>query len=402
MSIANGSASDLYRRLLRLGPRRDGNVAVWLGHPRLGGALRRLLLHRALRWTVVFLPTLLAGAYFFLVAADQYESEARFIVRSAARPEVPGGLALLVQLGLGRSQDDSFIVQDYLTSRDAIDRLQTQLPLREMFNREGADFLARYPSVLYGPRAEQFYRYFQHMVSVVHVDKTGISTLRVSAFNAVDAHNLAETLLGSGEELVNRINHRLQTDAVGNSLRELQTAQQRMVDAQIELTNFRNRELILDPARSAVALAELIARLSSELGATQAQVAEMRSGAAASPQLLALQRKASALEEQIARERARVASGGDDLAGRIAVYERLSLEREFANRMVGAAEAELVRSRTEAARQLLYLERIVEPNLADYPTQPKRVRSVLTIFAVNLLILLICWLIWSGVREHAQ
>ena len=83
-------------------------------------------------------------------------------------------------------------------------------------------------------------------------------------------------------------------------------------------------------------------------------------------------------------------------------YERLSLEREFANKMTSAAEAELVRSRAEASRQLLYLERISEPNLADDSTQPKRIPSVVTVFAANLLLVLVGWLILSGVREHAQ
>ena len=37
------------------------------------------------------LPTLLSAVYFFFIAADQYESESRFVVRSAARP-APGPL----------------------------------------------------------------------------------------------------------------------------------------------------------------------------------------------------------------------------------------------------------------------------------------------------------------------
>ena len=69
---------------------------------------------------LLFLPTTLTMGYFFFVAADQFESEARFVVRSASKPEVPGSFAVLVQLGLGRSQDDSFIVQDFLRSRDAV------------------------------------------------------------------------------------------------------------------------------------------------------------------------------------------------------------------------------------------------------------------------------------------
>ena len=69
--------------------------------------------------------------------------------------------------------------------------------------------------------------------------------------------------------------------------------------------------------------------------------------------------------------------------------------------MVSAAEAELVRARSEAARQQLYLERVVEPHRADYSTQPRRIRSVLTVLAANVVLVLIGWLIISGVREHS-
>jgi capsular polysaccharide transport system permease protein len=405
MNLPIGARAERYRRLLSLNSSPAPALAWPDDRPSLGvrvaTALRRLWRDRVLRWTVFFLPTFLTAAYFFVVASDQYESEAQFVVRSAARPEVPGGLAFLVQLGLARSQDDSFIVQEFMTSRDAIEQLRTRLPLEEMFHPEGADFLARYPSLLYGPEGEEFYRYFQRMVSVVHADKTGISTMRVRAFHAADADDIAKMLLIMGEDLINRINQRLQTDAIGNSQAALQTAQARVIEAQAALTEFRNRELIVDPMRNAVALAELIARLSAELGTTQAQIAEMKVGSAASPQLLGLQRKAAALDEQIAAERARIVGDKAGLAARIATYERLTLEREFANRMLSSAEAELVRARAEAARQLLYLERIVEPHLADYATQPKRVGSVLTVAALNVIALLVFWLFRTGVRDHA-
>lgn len=363
--------------------------------------LRLLPRHRALRWTALLLPSILAVVYYGLIAADQHESEARFVVRSAARPEMSGTLSFLVQLGLARSQDDSFIVQDFIASRDAVDRLKARLPLLRIYGHEGADFLARYPSLLYGPEEEQLYRYLKNMISVVHSERTGISTLRVRAFDAADARAVAATLLLLSEELVNRLNARLQTDAIANSAAEVKTAQERLIEAQTRLTEFRNRELMVDPARNAVALAELIARLSAELGAVQAQIAEMKGGTAASPQLVGLQRKATALEQQIGEERRRVADDRDGLATRIAAYERLQLEREFARRMLASSEAELVRARSDAARQMLYLERIVEPHVADYPTQPKRIRSLGTIVAANLLLLLVGWLIYTGLMEHA-
>ncbi len=368
-----------------------------IGLALVAGSLWR---RRTVRLALLFLPTLLAALYFFLIASDQYESEARFVVRSAARPEMPGGLSFLVQLGVARSQDDSFAVQEFMTSRDAIDKLRESLPLLAMFDRDGADLLARYPSVFYGPEEERFYRYFQRMVSVIHTDKTGISTLRVRAFRAEDAEQIAKALLTLGEGLVNRINQRLRTDMVANSLSELGVAQGRLIDAQTALTAFRNRELMIDPVRNAVALAELIGLLSGELGATQAQISEMKVGSAASPQLQGLQRKAGALEEQINRERARIA-GDKGLAPRIAAFERLTLEREFANRLVSSAEKELAQARTEANRQSLYLERVVNPHRADYSTYPRRIASTLTVAAANILLVLIGWLIFSGIREHA-
>lgn len=353
------------------------------------------------RTFVLLLPTILCAIYYYFIAADQYQSEAHFVVRSPSKPDASGGLSFLVQLGLVKSQDDSFIVQDYITSRDALKALAAAIPIEELYNRDGADFLARYPSILYGPKEEQFYKYYKQMVSVVHADKSGITTLKADAFRPEDAHLIAETLLKLSEGLVNQINRRLQTDAIANSLAELTTAQARVIGAQAALTEFRNRELVVDPGRNAVALAELIAHFSAELGGAQAQLIEMKVSSPGSPQLGILQRRAAALEQQISQERGRVAGDKGGLAARIADYERLVLEREFANRMLGAAEGELVRARAEAARQLLYLERIVEPNLPDYATLPKRLRMVITFLVINVLLLGLAWLVFSGVREHA-
>lgn len=360
----------------------------------------RAFFSMAARFAVIFLPTIASTIYYFAIASDQYESEAKFLVRSAARSETSTGLAFLVQLGLARSQDDSFVVQDFITSRDAIERLRHRMPLESMYHDRDADFLAKYPSVLYGPHSEEFHRYFQRMVSVAHSDKTGIATLRVKAFRPNDAHSIAKELLSQSEELVNKMNQRLLTDAVSLSSDQLISAQERLVAAQAALTDYRNRELLIDPTYNAVALADLISRLSVELANTRAQVSEMQQGTAGSPQLVGLQRKASAIEMEIAAERGKIA-GDKGLAARIAAYEKLALEREFAGRLLTAAEAESARSRSEAARQLLYLERVVEPNLPDYALYPKRFEIVLMIFAFNALLMLIFWLVYSGVREHA-
>lgn len=357
---------------------------------------RRLILI----WAVLLLPTWLAILYYGLIATDQYESEARFVVNSSARQSVPAGLSLLTSLGLDRSQDDSYAVQDFIGSRDAIARLRPRLPLEKMFRAGDADFLARFPSILYGDREEQFYAYFKRMVTVLHSPTTGVTTLQVRAFDPADARDIASALLDESEQLINRMNLRAHTDTVRTAQSDLEHAQQRLIDAQLALTVFRNREMLIDPTRNAATLGELIAQLSAELASTRAQLRELSAGSAASPQMPGLRRKVTALEQQITQERARVGRDADGLADRIGDYERLSLERDFARTQLGNAEAELVRAREDATRQRLYLERVVQPSLPDYATHPERIRLMFTVFFANLLLLMIGWLIYSGVREH--
>jgi capsular polysaccharide transport system permease protein len=348
------------------------------------------------------LPTVIASAYYFLIASDQFESEARFIVRSASKPDMPGSLGFLVQLGFGRAHDDSFIVQEFITSRDAVSKLEAVMPLRKFYGRHEADFLARYPSILFNASNEEFYEYFRRMLDVGLVDKTGISHIRARAFKPEDAERIVEQLLVFSEQLVNRINERLQKDAVDLGQQRLEAAERRLVDAQAALTDFRNRELLIDPSRNAVALSELIGKLSAERATTHAEIAALRPTAGASPQVADLMRREAALHRQIGEERARIAGDATGLASRMAEFERLSLEREFASSVVKTAETDLVKARQAASKQLLYLERVSGPNLSDYPTKPRRTRVVVTIFAANMLLILVSWLLLSGVKEHLQ
>jgi capsular polysaccharide transport system permease protein len=58
-------------------------------------------------------------------------------------------------------------------------------------------------------------------------------------------------------------------------------------------------------------------------------------------------------------------------------------------------------AREQAQNQQLYIEHVVQPNLADYPLYPKRVTSFLIVLATSLVTYGIAWLMIAGVREHA-
>jgi capsular polysaccharide transport system permease protein len=77
----------------------------------------------------VLIPTFCASLYFGLFASDVFTSESRFVVRSPDRQTAsPLGL-LLRGSGFSRAQDDSFSVQEYMLSRDALRELTREVNL---------------------------------------------------------------------------------------------------------------------------------------------------------------------------------------------------------------------------------------------------------------------------------
>lgn len=354
---------------------------------------------------VVAAPTLVAAIYFLLIASPRYVSEAQFVVRAPNASQQPSALGVALQgVGIQTAQGDAFAVHEYIRSRDALNELQRSFDVADMLGRRGADPFSRYPRPWEGRSEEGLYEGLQRFVVVGYDSTTGISTLRVEAFSAADAQKIAEGLLQGGERLVNRMNVRAARDTLLHARNAQETARQKSAEAQAALRNFRNQENFLDPELSAKESADVIVNLRRAVADLQAQREQIAAGAPSSPQLSALDARIKAYNDQIASERAKVAnqSGGGSLASKSAIYQQLTLRQELADKELAQATATLISAEQDAQRQKLYLERIVNPNAPDESTQPKRLLSILAVFASMMVVYGIGWLAWAGLREHAQ
>jgi capsular polysaccharide transport system permease protein len=357
----------------------------------------------ALRIALVLLPTLLAIVYYGAFASDRYVSEARFVIRTASKASsLTGGLGALMELvGMSRSEDDAYAVRDFLTSRDAMHELEARVDLPSLYRHREADPFIRYPSLLFRPSDEGFFRYFEHRLSVVVNNSTGLTTLKIEAFRPEDATKIAETMLELGEGLVNKLNARMQADAVRVAAAEVARTEQLSIDKQVAVTAFRNRELILDPTASSTMVVELIGKLAANLADVRTQIAETQANAPGSPQMQSMRQQAAAIEQQIQTERARVANNTDGLADKIEQYERLILEEKFSEQALTQAMTALELARVDARRQQLFLERVVEPGVPDEAIMPERWSSVFTVFGFNVIFAGVLWMLVAGLSEHA-
>ncbi len=373
------------------------------GRPRRPNRLRQMLARRG--WFILFvvLPTVLAAGYYYGIAADQYEAEARFVVRGN-QPSGPsiGGLGQILGLtaGLSAAQSESFSVDDYMASHDAVGALQKRLDLVTIFRRPEADFFSKlwWPD----PTAETLLRYYRNQVTIQFNEDTGITTIKAHTFEPQDSRNLVQALLSLSEERVNEFNERAIQDTVRVAQREVDTAEQRVVAAQKSLTTFRMHEQDIDPQKTSTAQLALIHTLQLQLAQARAQLA----GAGASvrqdsPQFVALRDRIRALEGQIAIEAGRLTGQNGALAPVLADYEQLTLQREFAQTSYTSALTALENARLQAMRQQLFVVNVVRPNLPERALFPRSTIMVATVFLGLLLSYSIGWLIVAGMREHA-
>lgn len=371
--------------------------------PKPGGRILLALPRRRGFQLTVLLPLLLAALYLFGLAADQYVSEARFTIRSregGAQVASPLG-ELLGGAALRQGADPGIAIRDYLTSLDALRELRDAVDPVAIWRRPEADALARLWWA--DPSAEHLLWYYRRMVSVSYEPTIGVVILTVRAFRPEDAKAIADRLLEQAEAFVNRLSERARIDTLRVAQEEVQRAEERVIAARQALTAFREREAALDPTREAAASLEAVARLEGLLAQTRAELQErlgfMRPD---NPQIGVLRNRIESLEREIAEARRRITAGEAAIPQQLATYERLMLEREFADRQLASAIGSLEAARIEAQRQQLFLARIVEPNLAEYPLYPRSL-LILTTLAVVLLVLYgVAWLIAAGIREHAR
>jgi len=361
---------------------------------------RGIFTRRPYAWSVL-LPTLLAAIYFFGMAAAQYVSESRYIVRARTQSATSLLGEALNSAGFRAASEDATAMKDFLLSHDAVDGLRQQMDLVGMFRRPEADIWAR--MWFDNPQSERLVDYYRTRVTAIIDSSSGITTLTVRSFRPQDSLEINRALLSLGEGLVNRLNRRIVEDTVENSRREVARGEQRITAATQAISEFRERERALDPSRSAVLAVETIGRLEGQLATARGELQALQNFARPNnPQVLNLQNRIQALQTQVTEERRRTSTiGTEGFTEQVAAFERLRLEAEFGGRQLTAATAGLERALADAQRQQLYLQRVVEPNLAERNRYPKRFTSVLYVFVGLSVLYGLVWLMVAGVKEHA-
>lgn len=367
--------------------------------PKQGLVQRLKKINRVFLLTVA-IPTTAAILYYGLIASDVYVSESRFVVRSPQKQTQTNIVGALLQgTGFARAQDDTYPVIDYIQSRDALRELNARNYIVREYSDHG-DLISRFGG--WGDNSfEDLWEYYGKRIASVDFDSTSaITKLQVRAFTAKDAATINERLLEMSERLVNRMNRRAATDTVAFAEHEVDLATARAKDAAAALARYRKTYTVFDPDKQSALQLQQATTLQTQMLAAQTQLAQLEAIAPKNPQIAVLKTSIANLQQQIEAATTGVAGGKNSLADKAAVYARMQLDSQFADKQLASAMGALENARAEAQRKQLYLERLIEPNTPDIAIEPKRLKGIFEVFALGMIAWGILTLLIAGVREH--
>jgi capsular polysaccharide transport system permease protein len=366
--------------------------------------LRFLKKINVLLTVVVIIPTILSVIYYGLIASDLFHSESKFVVRSAQRQQAPSLLGSILSGSIfTRTQDEAYVVHDFILSRDALVELNKTLNLGKAYASEKNDFLTRFPAPWSDDSFESLYRHYQNHILISYDNTSGISTLRTASHDASLAQLTNERLLAMSEQLVNEISERGRNDLIRYATAEVTDAEKRVKEASSALAGYRSQRIVFDPERQAALQLQQLSKLQDELIASKSQLAQLKALSPENPQIPVLQKRTEMLQTEVNNETARVLGRGDtSLAGKAADFERLNLEKAFAERQLASAMTAMENARNESRRKSMYLEKIVAPITADRAAEPRRLRAIALTLTFSIMLYAVLSLLVAGIKEHQE
>ena len=354
---------------------------------------------------IVLLPVGAASWYLYERAADQYKSTLGFTVRSedvSSAVDILGGLGS--SFGGGSGAQDSDILYEFMRSQQLVENIDAKLDLRTMFTKKrDPDWLLSFDP---DGTIEDLTQYWQRMVRIAYSASTGLIEIRILAFTAEDAKAIADEIFVENSRLINELSAIARADTMRYATEDLEQSIERLKQTRETLTKFRLENQIVDPNADIQAQMGLLTTLQTQQAEALidfdllADIA--REG---DPRLEQAQRRIDVIETRINAEREKfgvggAGPGGVEFATIIADFERLTVDREFAEAAYAASLSARDAAVAEANRKSRYLATYIKPTQAEKAEYPQRLILIGVIGFFSFLIWSILSLVYYALRDR--
>ncbi|MBM6636249.1 sugar transporter [Leclercia adecarboxylata] len=340
----------------------------------------------------------IAVIYFGFIASDRYVSRAELVVKQADQIKMlPDALSML---GLGGSNhQDILLIQDYLKSKDLLDKLNKELGLKAHYQSHKVDYFSRLPDNV---SQEEFLKYYREHLSL-HLDElSGVLTIELQAFDPIYGQQVVGLMLKESEGFINQLGHQVALEQLAFVEKEVDRAYQRVQTEKTKVIDFQNKHHLISPESTSKARLTVVSQIEGELARQQAQLKQLQSYMKeTAPAVVSVRSRVEALTQQLAQEQGRLTGEDKDAMNEVtAKYLDVQTKATLAADLYKTGLISLEQAKVEAYRKLKHLLVISQPTLAEDAEYPRRLYNLATI---GVLLCLLYGLIVMGLatlREH--
>jgi capsular polysaccharide transport system permease protein len=349
----------------------------------------------------VAIPTLLAGYYFYRVATPMYASFTEFVIQKADNPSIPGGGAGLFSSSLLATAQDSIAVQGYLSSRDAMTRLDKDLGFKQAFQGDKVDALQRLDDDVSNEKA---YKAYKKRVRIGFDPTEGIIKMEVVTPSPEMSFEFSKALIGYAEQKVDQLTQRLRKDQMQGAGEGYKKAEANFMAAQDRVVELQEKLGVLSPEGEISAKMALIQQLEADLQQRQLELVELMDNPRPNKtKLSVLERSIKSREGLIKKLRTEMTMdsvGTTSLAKVTAELQSAQAQLLLRQELLSGSLLQLETARVEANRQTRYLSMAVSPVKPDEPSYPKAFENTLLSAVVFAGLFLMVSLTASILREQ--
>lgn len=351
-------------------------------------------------------PIVASAWYLYERAEDQFASTLGFTVRSediSSAADILGGLGASLGGGSGASSDAD-ILFEFIRSQELVTLVDERLNLRSIYSRHAETD----PIFAFAPDGtiEDLTDFWRRVVRISYDTGSGLMELRVLAFDPQEAKSIAEAIYDDSSAMINELSAIARADATRYAGEDLDLAVERLKQSREALTAFRIENEIVDLTADIQGQMGLLNTLQAQLAAALIEYDLISTNSRADdPRVTQAQRRIEVIEARIADERLKFGDGsadegGNSYANTIGEFERLSVDREFAEQAYVVALSTYDAARAEANRQSRYLAAYIRPTLAERAEFPQRELMLALVALFSLLTWTIVSLIFYALRDR--
>lgn len=363
---------------------------------------RRLTLLIARLAFFVFLPTFLAGYYYYRIATPFYATKAAFVINKSQA----GGASPISGLFAGTSfaaSQDSINAQAFLQSRDAMERLDREHGFKALFENPKIDPLQRLAP---GASNEAAYRLYQRDVKVGYDPSEGIINLEVSTPDPQKSVEFANALIGYAQERVDRMTLQMRDDQMAGAQKSYDDAEKKLSEANAHVVQLQQKNDVLSSDVEVSLLTSQITALNAELNKDKLNLQQILSQPQPMPgRVDPLRQRIALIEKQIAELRARLtvnSGNGKSLAAINSQILAAQAEVQTRQMMLSQSLQALESARIAANEQTRYFSVGVKPVAPDEPTYPRAFENTLVAFLIFAGLYLMLSMTASILREQVS